>query len=526
MRAGRQAAGRCGAGGILAPALGMAVCWILALAVAGPAGAQSRPRVTLGSKAFAESWILAEALAELARQSGAEAEHRSNLGGTEIVYQGLRQGSLDAYPEYTGTIAEVLMKAPGRPTPEEMRDFLARQGLGMTETFGFNDGYALAVMPETQARYGLRKVSDLARHPDLRLAFTHEFVGRKDGWAGLSRHDGLPMRSVRGIQHQLAYKAIADGQIDVTEIYTTDAKIARIGLRLLEDDRRFFPRYDAVLLYRLDLPRRAPRAFAAMERLVGRIDEPRMIRANGMVEIEERRYQDAAAALLAEALGQQSPTAASRRPGWVVTAAEIGRYTAEHLRLVLISLLAAIVVGVPLGILAARTRRLAGTVLAATGLLQTIPSLALFACLIPLFGIGPLPALVALFLYGLLPIVRNTYTGLTTIPPNLTEAGEALGLSPRALLIRVSLPMASPAIMAGVKTSAVINVGTATIAAFIGAGGLGDPIKTGIDLQRTDLLLQGAVPAALLALLVQGAFDLLDRVVVPRGLRLGRQGGE
>ncbi len=165
--------------------------------------------------------------------------------------------------------------------------------------------------------------------------------------------------------------------------------------------------------------------------------------------------------------------------------------------------------GVPLGILAARSRLLAGLTLASRVCVQTIPSLALLAFLIPVLGIGVKPALVALFLYSLLPIVRNTYVGLTTIPPPLVEAGAALGLSPRARLLRLHLPMASPAIMAGIKTSAVINVGTATLAALIGAGGLGEPILSGIQLRRHDLILEGALPAALLALLVQWGFALV-----------------
>jgi osmoprotectant transport system permease protein len=478
--------------------------------------------VAIGSKAFPESWILGEALADLARSTGTvTVEHRSNLGGTEIVYQALRKGSIDVYPEYTGTVAEVLMKAPGRPSLAEMRAFLARQGIGMSDTLGFNDGYALAVTEATAKKYSLQKISDLAEHPELRLGFTHEFVGRQDGWVGLARHYGLQgMKNVRGLQHELAYEAIAGGQIDVMEIYTTDAQIGRLGLRLLEDDRAFFPRYDAVLLYRLALPERAPEAFAAMQRLVGKIDEAKMIRANALVVLQKQTQQQAAAALLQDALGQSAARAA--RPGGDGSrvAAEIARHTLRHLQLVAFSLFAAILLGVPLGVLATRARWLASLTLSTAGLLQTIPSLALLAALIPLLGIGLWPALVALFLYSLLPIVRNSFVGLTTLPPNLAEAAEALGLSSQAQLFRVRLPMASPAIMAGIKTSAVINVGTATLAALIGAGGLGEPILRGISLVDRSLILQGAIPAALLALLVQWGFDLLDRVVIPRGLRL------
>lgn len=486
------------------------------------ARAQSGAKVTIGSKAFPESWILGEALTSLARESGAEALHRSNLGGTEIVYEALKTGSVDAYPEYTGTVSEVILKTKTRPSLDEMRRSLAPQGIGIGHSLGFNDGYALAVTDATQQKYGLRKISDLAAHPELKLGFTHEFVGRQDGWAGLARHYGLQMPNVRGIQHELAYEAISRGQIDVTEIYTTDAQIARLGLKLLEDDRGFFPRYDAVLLYRLDLPQRAPKAFAAMQRLNGKIDEERMIRANALVALQKRPYQEAASALLKESLGAGgAPAVAPAEAGGMW--AEIGRNTARHLQLVAISLFAAVLVGIPLGVLATRSRLLGTVTLSASGLLQTIPSLALLAFLIPWLGIDVQTALVALFLYSLLPIVRNTYTGLTTIPPNLAEAAEALGLPPAAQLFRVRLPMASPSIMAGIKTSAVINVGTATLAALIGAGGLGEPILRGISLVDRQLILQGAVPAAVLALLVQWGFDLLDRLVIPRGLRLPEQ---
>jgi osmoprotectant transport system permease protein len=495
---------------------------VLGSALLLPARAETKPRVRIGSKAFAESWVLGEALAVLARQAGeAEVEHSSNLGGTDIVYAALKSGQVDVYPEYTGTIGEAILKTGGRPSPVEMRAALAKQGLGVSDSLGFNDGYALAVTGETAQKYGLTKVSDLKARPDLRLAFTHEFLERKDGWPGLAARYALRMKDVRGIQHDLAYEALRTGQIDATEIYTTDAQIERLGLKILEDDQGFFPRYDAVLLYRLDLPRRAPRSFAAMQRLIGKIDERAMIRANGMVILQHRSQQQAAAALLNEAL-KMGVTAAPAGRGEV--ARDILRNTGVHLKLVAISLFAAVLIGIPLGIAAAGSRALATASLSVTSVLQTIPSLALLAFLIPLLrGIGEKPALVALFLYSLLPIVRNTYTGLTTIPPNLAEAAEALGLSPTERLLRISLPMASPSIMAGIKTSAVINVGTATLAALVGAGGLGEPILRGLQTLNPDQTLQGAIPAAVLALVVQGLFGLLDRLVIPRGLRLEPQ---
>jgi osmoprotectant transport system permease protein len=185
-----------------------------------------------------------------------------------------------------------------------------------------------------------------------------------------------------------------------------------------------------------------------------------------------------------------------------------------------LSLGAAILISLPLGIAAARLPRFGQVILGAVGIIQTIPSLALLVFMIPLLGIGAPPAILALFLYSLLPIVRNTHAGLTTIPLPIRESAEALGLSGGARLGRVELPMASTSILAGIKTSAVINVGTATLGALIGAGGYGQPILTGIRLDDVGLILEGAIPAAALALLAQGGFELAERYLVPRGLRL------
>ena len=483
------------------------------------AASPAEARVVVGSKAFPESWILSETLATAMRRTGIpDVEHRNNLGGTEIVFQALRSGAIDAYPEYTGTILEVVLHSPGPLAIPEIGEELKKQGLGISEPIGFNDSYAIAVTREARERYGLETLSDLAKHPEVRLGMTHEFLGRTDGWPGLAKRYGLNMRNVVGIQHELAYTALASGRIDGTDIYTTDAQIERLGLTVLTDDLGFFPRYDAVWLYRLDLAAREPRALEAMKRMAGSIDESRMIRANGRTVLGGASYQASADSLWDEIAGETSARASGpRSPGmW----SSIARNTAQHLKLVALSLLLAILVGLPLGILAARTPLLGSAILSVSGLLQTIPSLALLAALIPLLGIGVLPAMVALFLYSLLPIVRNTYVGLTTIPTPLSEAAEAIGLSGRAKLFGVRLPMASPSIMAGIKTSAVINVGTATLAALIGAGGLGEPILSGIQLRQTGLILQGAIPAAVLALLVQRIFDAIDLLAIPNGLRL------
>jgi osmoprotectant transport system permease protein len=491
---------------------------LLLVLLMGSAWAEPPQRITVGSKLFPESWILGEALVQLGREAGAEMVHRKNLGATQIIYEALKQGDIDVYPEYTGTIAEVLLKDKPRASTADMASALASEGIGISYPLGFNDGYGLAVTASTAALLKLSKISDLGHHPGLKLGLTSEFVGRADGWKALQKHYGQSLRNLVEVQHELAYTAIESGRIDVMDVFTTDAQIERLKLVVLEDDRKFFPRYDAVLLYRADLPRRAPLAWAEMQRLVGRIDETQMIRANALVAIKNIPETQAADTLLRHVL----PSSGTLKlplpgPGWW---GGVAANTLRHLQLVATSLTVAILVGIPLGVLATRSRMIGAVTLTGAGLMQTIPSLALLAFLVPWLGIGAPPALIALFLYSLLPIVRNTYTGLTTIPANLAEAAEALGLSPAAQLWRVRLPMASPAIMAGIKTSAVINVGTATLAALIGAGGLGEPILQGIALVDRNLIFQGALPAAALALVVQFGFDLLERVVVPRGLRL------
>ena len=496
----------------------MRLFWLLMLCLwALPVQAAPGEKIRIGSKAFAESWILGDAMCDLARQAGAEVEYRKGLGATVIIYEALRSGSIDVYPEYVGTIKEVFLKDRTNPSDADVLSVLAADGIGMSYSLGFTDSYALAV-PKTLT--GIDTISDVAQHPELRMAMNSEFMGRKDGWPGLSKAYGLKADKLSEMQHELCYKAIGAGKVDVITVYTTDAQIESLGLKVLRDDKNFFPRYDAVYLYRSDLPSRSPKAWAALLQLVGRISEEQMRKANAKHFVDKLETEAVAQGLLKVTLPEGTlpapPPAQKRSWDWGGIATNMAR----HLQLVGISLVVAISVGIPLGILASRSPLLASLTLSGTALLQTIPSLALLAFLVPLLGVGINAALVALFVYSLLPIVRNTYTGLTTIPGNLAEAAEAIGLTESAQLWCIRLPMASPSILAGIKTSAVINVGTATLAALVGAGGLGQSILQGISLLDDSLILQGAVPAAALALLVQGFFDAIERVLVPRGLRL------
>jgi osmoprotectant transport system permease protein len=474
--------------------------------------AQERP-LTIGSKGFTESVILGEIMTGLAERSGSRADHRRQLGGTRILWNALLSGEIDAYPEYTGTITREILASERLESLKQIADALAVRGISMSAPLGFNNTYAIAVKGALADRLGLKNISDLARHPDLKLGFSNEFMDRGDGWPALRKRYGLGHEKVRGLDHDLAYRALDNDSLEVIDVYTTDAEIPYYKLRLLKDDLAHFPTYQAVILYRSELDRDAPATVAAFKSLAGNIDAARMAALNARVKLDGLTESAVASGFLSKLTGIERVS--TETPLW----ARLARRTGEHLTLVGISLLAAILTAIPLGIAAIRYARAGKFILAVTGMIQTIPGLALLVFMIPLLGIGSKPAIAALFLYSLLPIVRNTHSGLSSIPAALIDSADAMGLSTGARLRMVELPMAAPSIMAGIKTSAVINIGTATLGALIGAGGYGQPILTGIRLDSTALILEGAIPAAALALIAQALFDRLEKRVTPAGLR-------
>jgi len=484
--------------------------------------------LNVGSKRFTESYILGEIIRQAAQSAGETAVvHQQGLGNTAIVLNALISGAIDAYPEYTGTVAKEILKLPDVPPLSELNARLASMGLAAGVPLGFNNSYAIAIRGEDARSKGITKLSDLEAHPELRLGLSQEFIGRADGWPGLKRTYDLPFGTPLGIDHGIAYEALEGHQVDAIDVYSTDAKIAKYRLTVLEDDRHYFPRYDAVLLYRADLPRRLPKAWAALEKLAGTIDEETMRRMNAEAEIDHRAFATIAAGFLARRgivakTTAASPVGAAPSAGfWSrVFGPDFGRLTVEHLGLVFVSLAVSVALGIPLGILAAKRPAVEGPILGATGVIQTVPSLALLAALIPLTGrIGAVPAFIALALYALLPIVRNTHAALAQVSLGVRQAALSLGMKASTVLAKIELPLAAQTILAGIKTSAVINVGTATIAAFIGAGGYGERIVTGLALNDHAMLLAGAIPAAGLALVIEGGFRVAERWVIPAGLR-------
>jgi osmoprotectant transport system permease protein len=485
---------------------------LAAAAIAAATALADEPELRIGSKRFTESYILGEVAVQSALAAGAPARHAPGLGNTAILVQALAAGSIDAYPEYTGTILREVLKTDESLSIAAMNERLAPLGFAASVPLGFSDGYAIGLRASYASEHGIRTLSDLARHPEVRLGLSHEFLGRRDGWPGLKAAYALPQTDPQGLDHGLAYEALAKEQVDAIDLYTTDAKIARYAIAVLEDDRKYFPRYDALFLHRLDTPARHPQAWAAIRGLEGRIDATAMIRMNARAEIDKRDF----ASVAAEFLGTRSGSA-QRSLGHALFAPDFARLLAQHAALVFGSLAIAVVLGIPLGVVAARSQAVARPLLIVTGLVQTIPALALLAFLIPVTGaIGAVPATIALFLYALLPIVRNTHAGLIEVRPGIRDAATALGLGARDRLVHIEIPLALPVILAGVKTAAVINVGTATIAAFVGAGGFGERIAQGLALNDDTLLLAGAIPAAGLALVVEAFFEVLERLLTKR----------
>lgn len=494
----------------------LSLCWLL-LAVSGCNW--GRADLVVGSKVFPESDILAEVVTQLALHRQIDAKHE-RVGSTPIVWSALLSGEIDMYPEYTGTIVKEILKDDSLADENAIRAALEKQGVGMTKSLGFSNPYAIVMLESRAEELGIRTISDLQQHPQVRFVISTEFSERNDGWPTLKRAYQLPQNSPKIMEHGLAYAAVSGGEADATDAYLTDAAVRQFGFRVLEDDRGVFPDYEAVLLYRQDALARVPELQQVIDQVVGSITTEMMQELNQHVQVDRLSPGVTAQAYLAKGYdigGDYSAPSLAKR---------LLRYGLQHLFLVATALAAGIVVAIPLGILAAKRKRLEHVILSTAEVIQTIPGLALLALLMPavrqigLPGTGPAPVIVALFLYSLLPIIRNTYTGIRDIPLTLRESAQVLGLTPWATLWQIELPMASRLILAGIKTTAVITVGYATLGGLIGAGGFGEPIAAGLSSSNARLMIEGAVPAAVLALAVKVVFEIAERFVVPRGLRV------
>jgi osmoprotectant transport system permease protein len=512
---------------------------LASVASASEAQAQGAP-VIVASKPFGESYLLAEMFAQLLESRGISVIRRPGLGATEVAFAALGRDAIDVYPEYTGTgLVAILHDSLPEQTSRDARAVFAYVSRQFSERYhvrwlpplGFENTYAIAIRRETSDRYHIRTLSDLARESQhLSAGLTADFIGRPDGLVGLERTYGIKPRVIRPLAPALKYQALATGAVDFIDGYSTDGLLAKYSLVVLQDDRNFFPPYQAAAVIGPQLARERADAVAALSALSGQLDEQTMRQLNRRVEVD----RESVAAVAADALASiglvgsprdRSAFGTERKPAVGLASylasrrALIAQQAVRHVLLVVIALLAAIVVAVPFGLFLERARGAAEGVLRGLGAIQTIPSIALLAFMIPLFGVGVIPALVALWLYCLYPIARGTYTGVREADPEAVAAAMALGATPRQLLMWIRLPLATPVIMSGVRTAAVITVGAATLAAFIGAGGLGEPIVEGLALADTRLILSGAIPAALLALIVDALLAEIERRLRPAHMR-------
>jgi len=486
--------------------------------------------IVVASKNFTENRLLGEIMAQLIEaRTELEVTRKINLGGTMVVFGALEVGEVDLYPDYTGTGWSIVLKREER-APDPLKTYITvkrayeqRFGVTWLAPFGFSNSYAVAMREDLAERLDVTRVSQLAEHgDDLTVGWSLEFMNREDGWPGLSEHYGLEIAGVRSMEHGLAYQAILSEQIDVTDAYTTDGKLLRFPLRLLEDDLGFFPPYDCAPIIRTEVLDAHPELGPLLEELAYRLDNDRMQQLNYAVEEENRPFEAVAHDFLVEEglmtdTGKQFTTTDSLLDFIAARGPITLKLAGEHLFMTGIAVLLAILIAVPLGILLTRFERATPTVMGLTGIIQTIPSLAMLAFMIsiPFLGLGIQSAILALFLYALLPLVRNTYTGIREVDAGLIEAATGMGLRDREILRLVQLPLAIPTIMAGLRTATVISVGVATLAAFIGAGGLGEPIAEGLYLNDTRLIMAGAVPAAALALIVDAMLGLVERRLTP-----------
>ncbi len=479
--------------------------------------------VVVASKKFTESVILGDIAAQWAVHRTAEpnsgqkieVRHQRELGLSQVIWKALLRGDVDVYPEYTGTLLREVLANRQLASVEELKSVLRRDyQVGMTRTLGFDNSFALGMREEKARLLGISKLSDLKGFSNLKFGLSHEFLSRSEGWPSIQKVYQIIGQNPIGIEHELAYRAMSEGKLDVTDLYSTDAEIPYYEIRVLDDDLKSFPSYEAVFIYRLDLERRAPLVIAALNDLEGQISLKQMNDLNKKVKYDRAREEEVANQFLTEKFtGRLSSIAKFSSPKWMD---DVLRRGGEHLYLVGVSLLFSILVGIPMGIIAAKVPWMGSPILTGAGVIQTIPSLALLVFMIPIFGIGTVPAIAALFFYSLLPMILNTYTGIKEIPETIRDSAVGLGLSPWQRLRLVEIPMASRSIFAGVKTSAVINVGTATLGSLIGAGGLGQLILMGVRRDDLGMILSGAVPAAVLALVVQWTFDWAESRVLPR----------
>lgn len=486
--------------------------------------------LVIASKRFTESYILAELIANSIKDKAQlQVQIKQGLGSTGIVFNALKEGEIDLYPEYWGTLTQEILKTESKQSIAQINLMLLPMGLKAGYFLGFNNTYALAISSSLAKRLNIHSISDLQAHPNLRMGLSQEFLARQDGWAGLAKAYDLNAFKPSGLEHGLGYQAIESNQIDVMDAYSTDPLLANGKMELLKDDKQYFSSYQALLLYRISTVESNPKILIALNSLTNSLSEQTMQSLNEGVEVERespafvaKSYYSSSNSIDNALPGpktlkdNQSNSASPLRPFTSFINSfltyDFLRLTYQHCILVFASLLCAVFLGIPIGVWVYAKPVSGRYVLGVMGVVQTIPALALLSFLILLVhSIGFLPAFIALLLYALLPIIESTHSGLQLVDPAVKEASKALGAGFWIQLIKIELPLCRPSIFSGIQVAAVWTTGTATIAAFVGAGGYGERIAQGLSTNNTELMLEGAVPAALFSLIMRVLISSIGR---------------
>lgn len=478
--------------------------------IASYASLFAQTTLKIGAKHFNEGYILGEMIALLLEDGGFTVERKFNLGGTAVSFEALKSKDIDIYPEYSGTISAEILKMPKASLDEINRVLTEKYRLNISKPYGFNNTYVILTTAELAKKLSLRTIQDLAAQPQLKGGVSYEFLKREDGWKNLAKTYSLKQNPV-GMDHGIAYEALFNKEIQFSDAASTDGELSKYDCVILEDNLAFFPKYEALSFYQENLPTKAKEILRKLDNL---LTDKEMQKLNALALYEKKSHQEIAYHFLTEKKLIQTKALTKITP-----LQDILIHTFVHLKLTLVSLFVALFFAIPLGIVLYRLPAISKPILYVAGMLQTVPSIALLALMIPFVGIGVIPAIIALFLYALLPILRNTVSGLNAVDPQLKKVAVAMGLNTIQQLRFIEFPLATPMILTGIRTAAVINVGTATLAAFIGAGGLGEFIVTGLALNDTNLILMGAIPSAILAILIELCFEVLEWFLIPVHLR-------
>ncbi len=452
---------------------------IISLVLAFSLFAKAAPVIMVGSKPNTESKIIAEMIALALETTGeAQVERKFGLGETPIILEHLKAGKIDIYPEYSGNIGDLLISASWDKTLGKIRGALAGHKIVTSGTLGFNRTSTLAVKKDNTRFKDINTISDLKKLSGFKGGFTYKFLRSGRGLFPLMKDYGITQKKVRKMSKKRMIETINSGEVEIIEMASTDPALLKYNLKTLKDDRGFLPKYLAFMLTKKDFPTKYPASWKILhDVLVGRITEADMARMNAQVELEGKSYSAIAAGFLKKA-GVNTNFSMWK---------QIYPKLLTHIQLVIIPLLLSTIFGVFLVVMAAKNKVFEKLVTLMNRFYKPIPFLVFLCILIPFLGTGKTPVYMTLFIFGIFPIVKYSF-------PNWSIHN----------------------ILSGVKNTAFINVGMATIAAYVGAGGLGDLIISGLSGNDKNMILMGVIPAIILGVLIHLLIELSDKYMSPK----------